>query len=58
MNNSGWVSLQDVILFGPTFNKVGPNPPYNARFDLNASGAVSLSDVIAIGPFFNRSCTP
>jgi hypothetical protein len=58
MNNSGRSNLSDVVLFGPTFNQMGPNPPYNARFDLNASGGVNLSDVVAIGPFFNRSCAP
>jgi hypothetical protein len=64
-NDNRFTNLSDVIMFGPAFNQVGPNPPnllYNRRFDLNAlpapNGAVNLSDVIAIGPFFNRSCTP
>jgi hypothetical protein len=58
VNNSGTTNLSDVVAFGPTFNKVGPNPPYNKRVDLNASGGVNLSDIVAVGPFFNRSCTP
>jgi hypothetical protein len=58
VNNSRATNLSDVVLFGPTFNKVGPNPPYNARFDLNASGAVNLSDIVVLGGFFNKSCTP
>jgi hypothetical protein len=61
LNNNGWVNLSDVIQFGPVFNTVGPSPPYNPRFDLNAApqpnGAVNLSDVIALGPFFNKACT-
>jgi hypothetical protein len=62
INDNRATNLSDVVGFGPTFNKSGPNPPYNARFDLNAApqpnGAVNLSDIVVIGSFFNRSCTP
>jgi hypothetical protein len=58
VNDSRSANLSDIVSFGPVFNSVSPNPPYNQRFDLNASNAVNLSDVIAFGPFFNKSCVP
>ena len=55
-NDSRSTNLSDLILMGPSYNKLLGNPAYNPRFDLNASNSVSLSDVILLGPFYNKSC--
>ena len=57
-NDNRIPSNADIILMGPTFNKISPNPLYNPRFDLNASGGVTNADIIIIGPFFNKFCAP
>lgn len=56
INDTRVTNLSDVILFGPHFNKVSPDPAYSVRVDLNASGSVTLSDVVGMGAFFNKSC--
>jgi hypothetical protein len=58
VNDNQFVTLTDVILFGPHFNKVSPDAAYSPRFDLNASASVTLSDIILLGPDFNTSCSP
>jgi FtsP/CotA-like multicopper oxidase with cupredoxin domain len=58
MNDDQRANLSDVILFGPHFNKISPDPGYSPRFDLNSDGRVNLSDVVLMGPSFNKSCTP
>jgi hypothetical protein len=58
INDNQFVTLADVILFGPHFNKISPDAAYNPRFDLNASGGVTLSDIILMGADFNTSCAP
>jgi hypothetical protein len=56
-NDSRQVTTADLLLFGPSYNKMkANNDGYNARFDLNASDSVTLPDVILIGPFYNKSC--
>jgi hypothetical protein len=55
-NDSQTTNLQDVILFGPTFNKSNGQAGYNQRFDLNTNSSVNLSDVVMMGPFFNKNC--
>ncbi len=49
-------NLGDVSRLGPSYNSVGPNPPYNARFDLNADARVNLSDASTFGPYYNKPC--
>lgn len=55
-NVDGWVSNADLILMGSSFNKIFPDPAYNARYDLNANGSVTNSDLILMGPGFNTWC--
>jgi hypothetical protein len=55
-NDNQWTTLADVILMGPSYNKLLGNLGYSPRFDLNASGGVTLADVILLGPFYNKSC--
>jgi hypothetical protein len=55
-NNSGHVSLSDLVGFGPHFNKNSSHPNYRARFDLTGSGAIDLSDIVTMGAFFNKNC--
>jgi hypothetical protein len=58
-NNDDYrVRLGDVLAYIPVFNSVAPDPPYNARFDLNADGNIALADILTFIPFFNRTCTP
>lgn len=57
-NDNQFVTLADVVLFGPHYNKISPDPGYNPRFDLNASGGVTLADVVLMGPDYNTSCAP
>jgi hypothetical protein len=57
-NNSGGVSLSDVVGFGQHYNKSSQQQGYSQRFDLNASGGINLSDIVVLGPFFNRDCEP
>lgn len=56
-NDSRRVDLSDLGLLGTSYNSMGPNPPYAARFDLNADNRVNLADLGILGVFFNKSCT-
>jgi FtsP/CotA-like multicopper oxidase with cupredoxin domain len=58
INDNQFVTLSDVVLFGPHYNKISPDPAYDSRFDLNASGGVTLADVVLMGPDYNTSCVP
>lgn len=49
-------ALGDVLGFIPVFNSFDPNPPYDARYDLNASGGITLADVLSYIPVFNTLC--
>ena len=55
-NDSSNVSLSDVVLMGPTFNKIYPDPAYNRFMDVNNNNAVTLQDVVLMGPQFNKVC--
>jgi hypothetical protein len=57
LNDNRLTSLADVLRYIPVFNTMGPNPPYNPRFDLNADGGITLADVLKFIPFFNKRCT-
>ncbi len=50
--------IVDVMRFIPVFNSFDPNPPYDARYDLNASGGITIVDVMMYIPVFNLTCTP
>ncbi|MEO6197203.1 MAG: RHS repeat-associated core domain-containing protein [Dehalococcoidia bacterium] len=55
-NDSSNVSLSDVVLMGPTFNKIYPDPAYNRFMDVNNNNAVTLQDVVLMGPQYNKAC--
>jgi mannan endo-1,4-beta-mannosidase len=55
-DNSGNITLADVVLVGPSFNTTLGNPLYHPRFDLNNSNSVTLADIILMGPGFNLPC--
>ena len=57
-NNDHKVGLADILAYIPVINTTGPNPPYNARFDLNMDNKVGLADTLMFIPFFNVTCTP
>jgi hypothetical protein len=58
LNDDQRTNLSDVVMIGPHFNKISPNPDYAVRFDMNGDTRVNLSDVVLFGPFFNKGCTP
>jgi len=39
-------------MFVPVFGSIGPNPPYNARFDLSGDDI----DLLKMAPFFFKHC--
>ncbi|MDO8617056.1 MAG: hypothetical protein Q7T33_15205 [Dehalococcoidia bacterium] len=57
IDNDLSVTISDVLTILPAFNTTGPNPPYDARFDLNADNTVGLQDILIFIPFFNRTCS-
>lgn len=46
----------DLLMFATVFGGIAPDPPYQARFDLNGDGRVNGSDFLAMAPFFGKSC--
>jgi hypothetical protein len=57
-NDDRFVSLGDIILMLPSFNKTLGQAGYNQRFDFNVTNGVNLSDIILMLPTFNTQCTP
>jgi lysophospholipase L1-like esterase len=49
---------QDLLMFAPVFGSIGPNPPYNPRFDLNGDGRINGQDLLKFAPFFGKRCAP
>jgi hypothetical protein len=43
-------------MFAPVFGGIAPDPPYNARFDLNGDGRINGSDLLKFAPFFGKRC--
>jgi hypothetical protein len=48
----------DLLMFAPVFGAISPNPPFNARFDLNNDGKINGSDFLVMAPFFGKTCAP
>jgi hypothetical protein len=57
-NDDRRTDLSDVSLTGSSYNKTGPNPPYNKRYDLNMTNSVDLSDISMLSPVYNTTCVP
>jgi uncharacterized repeat protein (TIGR01451 family) len=57
-NDDGVVELADVLRYNTAFGGVSPNPPYQARFDLNSDGRIALEDILALNPYFGLNCVP
>jgi Tol biopolymer transport system component len=57
-NDTQTTNLSDVVLIGPSYNKLEGQGGYNKRFDLNITNSVNLSDLVLMGPFHNKTCTP
>jgi hypothetical protein len=55
-DDSRFTNLADIVRYGPSFNRVKPDPAYDRRFDLNANDAVSLSDIVLNGQYYNKTC--
>jgi hypothetical protein len=49
---------QDLLMFAPVFGSIGPNPPYDPRFDLNGDGRINGQDLLKFAPFFGKRCSP
>lgn len=46
----------DLLMFAPVFGAIGPNPPYNTRFDLNGDDRINGSDFLNFSTFFGKKC--
>jgi len=59
-NNDQTVNIFDVLyLAPPVFFSIGPDPPYQVRYDLNPDGVINVFDVNRIAPpMFFATCTP
>ena len=55
-NDSRLVNGADILSFNTRFGSHAPDPPYDARWDLNANGTINGADVLQLNPFFGKSC--
>jgi hypothetical protein len=54
LNDSGAVSIQDVLALKPVFNQAVP--PASPRYDIVPSKTITVQDVLALKPVFNTRC--
>ena len=48
-----------LALAPPVLFSVGPDPPYEVRYDLNLDGVMNIFDVLYMAPpLFFATCTP
>jgi hypothetical protein len=48
----------DILAFAPSFGKIGPNPPFNIRFDDFPDNRITGQDILTFAPFFGKpACT-
>jgi lysophospholipase L1-like esterase len=52
------VNGSDLLTFAPVFGGISPNPPFDARWDLNNDDRIHGSDFLKMAPFFGRHCAP
>jgi hypothetical protein len=55
-DDSRMVSLEDVSMVSPSYNKAPGGNGYNKRFDLDGSSLVSLEDISMMSPYYNKTC--
>jgi len=57
-NNDNAITLADISLLVPSFNKPPGDPAYNASVDYNHDGFVTLADISLLIPNFNTTGDP
>ncbi len=55
-NDDQLAGTQDIIKYGPVFNKHTTDAGYDARYNLNGDTLIGTQDIIKFGPAFNKRC--